>query len=1465
MAKDSNNDDSSKRTLFNDNWNGSTQESDNCSSNSEPPGLEEDALSEDTTVADSLRTPPEFEDSKDITVTMSENAKPGDTTESPGGLKCSNQETTLEEKLAISPDHSLEIDKMSPEAPEAPEATRTDTQNGHSLDTPIVNSKKLPRRRRRRMRASHRTWDEELMPYGNMRGVLNDDDDETVRSDCSDNAEPNNDQVAVTEDWSESLFDDEDLDLMLDDSPNRIEWLRQKREKNEKNEHLDRLMSMVGLEQIKAHFLAVKDKVDAAKRWKEDVKSINLDLILHGNDGTGKRRIAWLYAEFLYSIGAVPRRSFERMSGYSIENETSEATVTFFDEADRIDQISDITNILEALKKRPDPTVLILSYRALKKEPIDAINHPEESRDRFPEPVVLKNYEEAEIAALLKRLVKKRPEFEDVHNRELILRLLAQKLARQCNNFPESFANVHTLQTELDELDIRRKKRHEKELLEWMKNNSPVEDVPLDEQKPKQVGFEVEDVLGPTPSDLRDNSAAWKELQSMVGLQGVKEEVDHIFNLASLNRQREIEGKKNLPIMLNRCFLGEPGVGKTTVAKIYGKILTDLGLLSKGEVIEKTPNDLIGPYIGHSERNTREVLDQAMGNLLIIDDAHMLYQGSRQGTNNSDSFRTGVIDTLVANISGSPSEDRCVLLCGYPDKMRAMFLNSNPGLQRRFPLESAIVFDNYSESELCQILEQKMASDGVSISEGGRKTALDVLRKMRTRPRFGNAGEVESLLSRASLRQVGRLRAANVYPVDMSDHPLEAVDFDPDFDRASRADQARDGLFKDFVGFEKITERFRRYQKMADGMRRYNIDPRPHIPWAFVFKGPPGTGKTSTARKVGKLFYDMGLISSGEVITCSVTDIVGEYLGQTGPKVISHFEMGLGKVLFIDEAYRLTGDKFHKEAVNEIVDAMTKPRYVGNMVVILAGYGDEMEKLMQTNPGLRSRFPTHITFPNLTPAHCLQLLRQTLARLQIMIPRDLDEPGSGTGKALDELFNQLARTKGWANGRDVETIAKSIIGDVFVRAGEEIDDSPLGSLHHRISPQSRDSALPDHQAIAFQSVFSEIAITLRTEGIKMQRDKEASMSHSSVSIRRKSCTPCFKGRRKCDLSYPVCKRCEKNNKACHYVYPPNQRAATNVELSKSKGHSSLAEKPSPGSSPDELVPIPDRSQSRTQHQLNWDGSLIKIRFPEPLGVPSIIGHLGELEPVIGLGNDAWIFEEMKACPTTYAQDTETFFIHKDLNQDSLAPGPLRAAWGICAGCITLNSRNRKFLFQAVDAELAKLLVPTPQGTLFEDLVTLQASVLYQMIRLIYGGIEQRKAAEQQEYVMRSLGLKLLQRLDSGDEMAQNTWETWLLRESVRRTVVATFKLYTLYWSFKLGTCTEVNAIAQLPISTKTGVWSSPQNFPQYPSKDETIPYRDFILFKSVAPRGSLETFEKMVVVSCRGVAEEDYFAIRDTL
>ncbi|KAK2478877.1 hypothetical protein H9L39_08251 [Fusarium oxysporum f. sp. albedinis] len=438
----------------------------------------------------------------------------------------------------------------------------------------------------------------------------------------------------------------------------------------------------------------------------------------------------------------------------------------------------------------------------------------------------------------------------------------------------------------------------------------------------------------------------------------VSEDIEHIIDLAEVNYQHQLHGLKPLPISHNCCFLGPPDVGKTTVAALYAKILTELGLLSKGHVIAKKASDLIGRYCGHSEGDTAEALQDTKGGVLIIDDAHLLYQERAYGSNDPDDFRQGVIDTLVANISGSPGEDRCVILCGYEDRMERMFLRSNPGLGRSFPLENAFRFTSYDDDELGQILKQKMESEDLVATDEAFKVAHDMLSRMRRRPNFGNGGDVETLLNQAILHRIRRLKNSMSQFSTLTVQPLEPIDFDPDFNRSKRADENRNALFEDFVGFEHITDRFRKYQKMANGMRRYGLDPKPHIPWAFVFKGPPGTGKTSTARKVGKLFYDIGFLSSDEVVTCSVTNLTGELSGHTGPKVINQFELGLGKVLFIDEAYRLIGDSFHKEAIGELVDVMTKPRYAHNIVVILAGYSDEMEELLMLNPGLRSRFPT---------------------------------------------------------------------------------------------------------------------------------------------------------------------------------------------------------------------------------------------------------------------------------------------------------------------------------------------------------------------------------------------------------------------------------------------------------------------------------------------------------------------------
>jgi AAA+ superfamily predicted ATPase len=118
-------------------------------------------------------------------------------------------------------------------------------------------------------------------------------------------------------------------------------------------------------------------------------------------------------------------------------------------------------------------------------------------------------------------------------------------------------------------------------------------------------------------------------------------------------------------------------------------------------------------------------------------------------------------------------------------------------------------------------------------------------------------------------------------------------------------------------------------------------------------------------------------LSQVEVVECSASDLTGEYVGQTAPKTIRQLERGLGKVLFIDEAYKLAQGPYGHEAINEVVDAITKPQFAGKLVIILAGYNNDMNRLLQINEGLSSRFSEEIEFISLSASHfhrCTNLL-----------------------------------------------------------------------------------------------------------------------------------------------------------------------------------------------------------------------------------------------------------------------------------------------------------------------------------------------------------------------------------------------------------------------------------------------------------------------------------------------------------
>jgi hypothetical protein len=177
-----------------------------------------------------------------------------------------------------------------------------------------------------------------------------------------------------------------------------------------------------------------------------------------------------------------------------------------------------------------------------------------------------------------------------------------------------------------------------------------------------------------------------------------------------------------------------------------------------------------------------------------------------------------------------------VLLLGYKDQMEDMFRDVNPGLARRFPLEFAFVFEDFNDAEIRRILELKLKDVGFGATDQAKKVAMDVIGRARNRPNFGNASEVD-IVDRAKALHQKHTALGKVKHRDT----LEAIDFDPDFDRGERAATELDLLFRNVVGCEELIEQIRGYQTTAANMKALGMDARDRLPFNFLFKGPPRT------------------------------------------------------------------------------------------------------------------------------------------------------------------------------------------------------------------------------------------------------------------------------------------------------------------------------------------------------------------------------------------------------------------------------------------------------------------------------------------------------------------------------------------------------------------------------------------------------------------------------------------------
>lgn len=527
-------------------------------------------------------------------------------------------------------------------------------------------------------------------------------------------------------------------------------------------------------------------------------------------------------------------------------------------------------------------------------------------------------------------------------------------LLKAAEEYEESIKGVFHTATYIDDLKL---------------HLSSLEDIKNDWQKV----FIVEEDLP------QDSENALDELNEMIGMDVVKRRVNDFYQFLKYQKGRkELGFQIKDELSLNMVLTGNPGTGKTTIARLLAKIYHELEVLPRPEVIETDRSQLVGAFVGQTEENVRAVVEKAIGGVLFIDEAYSL---KREGQTGNDYGQTAV-DTLVSLMTGKEYGGKfAVILAGYPDEMR-IFLDANPGLRSRFPQSNLIHLPNYSNEELLLIAEKIASENDYILTDEAKIEINHRLDQERVDDTFGNARSVRNIVLDAIFKKGSDPKSKEdilAYTLlDQDDFKIEQND-----NRESPFEKLENliGLTELKGEMDKLLS-FVKMQQFRKGKGLPNVPIQLHS----VFTGNPGTGKTTVAKIYAELLRECGMLKRGHLIVASRADFVAGYVGQTAGKTKKKIREALGGVLFIDEAYSLlsqTAGDFGKEVVDTLVDEMTK--HNENLVVVLAGYPNEMDQLLESNPGLRSRFKKFFLFPDYSAEELLAIIESYVESFQYQL------------------------------------------------------------------------------------------------------------------------------------------------------------------------------------------------------------------------------------------------------------------------------------------------------------------------------------------------------------------------------------------------------------------------------------------------------------------------------------------------